>query len=58
MLTNWHVEIQTAILQTRRSKIQEGKRQKQGILLRTSREKKIEDLLSLFCIRAIFLACD
>jgi hypothetical protein len=40
MLTNWHVEIQTAMMQTRRSKIQEGKRQKQGILLRTSREKK------------------
>jgi hypothetical protein len=54
MLTNWHVEIQTAILQTRRSKIQEGKRQKQCILLRTSREKKIKTTVWCFALVVLY----
>jgi hypothetical protein len=54
MLTYWHVEIQTAILQTRRSKIQGGKRQKQGILLRTSREKKTKTTVWWFALIVLY----
>jgi hypothetical protein len=54
MLTNWHVEIQTAMMQTRRSKIQEGKRQKQGILLRTSRKKKTKTTVWWFALVVLY----